>query len=373
MATEAEEEPEGEADPTTIETSLTGGNQTGPAITVRAGTYVFDRATLRGGNAVEAIGTVTYGVYSDSACTKLVASAGSVSVAAGVVPASSALNLTAGTYYWQAAYGGDAGNLPSKSACGTEIETVGEQQVQQAPEFGRCLPVPGEQIGKKVVYHGGFTNAGCTKASPTHSGRYEWSSGAVKGGFTTAIKATTGILLETVTKQRVKCTGESGSGAITSPKTVGGLVMRFTGCESGAKPHPRCTSPGLASGELETKVLRGVLGIESITFVEGREIRHIGLDLSPSAPGATFMEYSCGGGSIAVTGSVIGRVQAGKMRLSSTVAFRQSAGKQVPERFEGGETNVLMLALGGAEPVQAGLKHSAIQANEEEVEVNPVL
>lgn len=123
-AQEEEGEEGGEADPTTVLTSLTGGGQAGEVITVGEGSAVSDQATLRGSNAAEASGSVTYGIYSDSACTNLVASGGTVTVANGVIPASSAVSLAPGTYYWQAAYGGDAGNLPSKSACGVEIETV---------------------------------------------------------------------------------------------------------------------------------------------------------------------------------------------------------------------------------------------------------
>jgi hypothetical protein len=142
VSTVEEEEPEGEADPTTMLTSLSGGGQSGEVISVPEGTPVSDTATLRGSNAAEATGTVSYAVYSDSACTQLVAAAGSVSVTAGVVGASAPQTLAAGTYYWQSAYGGDAGNLPSKSACGVEIETVagtgggGCSKVTGAATFG---------------------------------------------------------------------------------------------------------------------------------------------------------------------------------------------------------------------------------------------
>jgi hypothetical protein len=47
-----------------------------PNISVPTGQGVFDCATLTGANASTATGTVTYNVYSDPACTTLVASAG---------------------------------------------------------------------------------------------------------------------------------------------------------------------------------------------------------------------------------------------------------------------------------------------------------
>ena len=70
-----------------------------------AGTAVTDTATLSGTNAASAGGTVTYSVYSDSACSDSVTAGGTVTVSAGKVPASSAVSLsTPGTYYWQASY-----------------------------------------------------------------------------------------------------------------------------------------------------------------------------------------------------------------------------------------------------------------------------
>ncbi len=166
---EAEEEPEGEADPTTIQTSLWGEGRSGETLSVPEGTAVSDRATLRGPNAVEATGTVAYAAYLDAACTKLAASAGTSPVTSGVVQPSSPLTLASGTYYWQASYGGDAGNLPSKSACGVEIETVAsEGPTQQAPEFGRCVKV--------TKGSGAFGNATCTMAGGTkgYPGRRAW-------------------------------------------------------------------------------------------------------------------------------------------------------------------------------------------------------
>jgi uncharacterized repeat protein (TIGR01451 family) len=53
------------------------------------------------------------------------ADAGSKAVTNGVVPASNAVTFPdAGTYYWQAAYGGDAANAPATSACTDEVLTV---------------------------------------------------------------------------------------------------------------------------------------------------------------------------------------------------------------------------------------------------------
>ena len=110
---------------TTIETVLSGGDQTGPAITVPAGTPVHDSVTLAGASIATAGGTVTYTVYSDSSCETVVATAGTKSVTGGVVPDSDPITLDeGGTFYWQAVYSGDATHEGATSACTAEVLTV---------------------------------------------------------------------------------------------------------------------------------------------------------------------------------------------------------------------------------------------------------
>jgi hypothetical protein len=109
----------------TLATTLTGGGQTGGAITVVQGTPVTDSATVGGSGASVATGTVTYSVYSNSTCTTPAAAAGSASVSGGVAGASSAVaTLGPGTYYWRATYSGDLNNQKATSACGSEVLSV---------------------------------------------------------------------------------------------------------------------------------------------------------------------------------------------------------------------------------------------------------
>jgi len=106
---------------TQVTTSLSGGGQSGPVITVPSGTQVIDSATLTGLNTMTAGGTVTYTVYSDAMCATVFATAGVKTVTNGVVPDSDPVTFTnPATYYWQAAYSGDTFNNPSKSLCGSE-------------------------------------------------------------------------------------------------------------------------------------------------------------------------------------------------------------------------------------------------------------
>jgi hypothetical protein len=115
--------------PTTLTTTQTSGTTTGTSITIPGGTVgETDRATLAGTNASIATGTVTYALFSKSSCIAAseVFSGSATTVTSGVAAPSSAVStaLAPGTYYWQAAYSGDAHNVASESACGSEVLTV---------------------------------------------------------------------------------------------------------------------------------------------------------------------------------------------------------------------------------------------------------
>jgi uncharacterized repeat protein (TIGR01451 family) len=90
----------------------------------KSGDKVHDSAALTGQTA-SAGGTVTYTVYSNSACSSKFADAGMVTVTNGLVPASSFVTFPhAGTFYWQASYSGDADNTAALSPCTSEQLTI---------------------------------------------------------------------------------------------------------------------------------------------------------------------------------------------------------------------------------------------------------
>jgi hypothetical protein len=113
---------------TTLTTSQTAGVSAGTSITVPAGTVgETDHATLAGTNASIATGTVTYGLYSKSSCpaaSQLLSSTTAVTSGSAAASSPVTATLAPGTYYWQASYSGDAHNLASTSACGSEVLTV---------------------------------------------------------------------------------------------------------------------------------------------------------------------------------------------------------------------------------------------------------
>jgi hypothetical protein len=246
-----------------------------------------------------------------------------------------------------------------------ERELKEEEAEPKPPEFGRCVKAASEKIGKTTYYYGGYTTASCTIASSTHTGKFEWEMGVVKGGFTTSLKLAP-VTLEAANRTKLTCSGESGSGDITGRKTVGSVVVTFTGCQSAAQ---KCTTSGHAEGEIASNALEGTLGAESFTLnKEGKEVMHVALDLFPVGKAGPLFAYTCAGGEPqTLSGSVIAPVAAGKMQTSSTLKFSQSAGLQKPEAFEEGPPDVLTLGIGE----QVGLSLNALLKTEEAVEINP--
>jgi hypothetical protein len=87
---------------------------------VEVGTAVHDSSTLTNAS-INAGGTVTYTVYTDTACSQGAQSAGTKTVTNGVVPDSNPITFdTAGDYYWQAVYSGDTNNNGATSLCTSE-------------------------------------------------------------------------------------------------------------------------------------------------------------------------------------------------------------------------------------------------------------
>jgi len=244
-----------------------------------------------------------------------------------------------------------------------EREQKLEEAEPQAPEFGRCVKAYHIKEGTTTYYYGGFTTAGCTERSTTHTGKYEWEEGVANAALTFPLK-TGPVALEATNRTKLTCTGESGTGDITGRKTVGEVVLTLTGCESSGQP---CTTSGLAAGEMRTTSLEGELGVDSVTEVLGKEVKHIGVDLSPAGRSGPVLKYACGGGEgQTLSGSVIAPVVSNKMATTSALKFTQAAGLQKPESFEGGARDVLTNAIGE----QQGLSLSSTLHTAEAVEIN---
>ncbi len=234
---------------TTLSTSLTAGAQTGTSISVPAGTAATDSATIAGANAAGATGTVTYSVYSDSACTTAMATGGIKPVTAGSVPSSDPVAISApGTYYWRASFSGDGTNSPSSSTCGDEVETVTAAQVLVTSVVGTPDPVT---AGGNVQYTATVTNTGGAAAPavqvvdtlPATTTRV---SAAAPGGCigTGPVTCSVGTIAAGASASAtivVKTAANSGGTTVTDTATSGGSTATAT-------THIVAPTPGTVSG-----------------------------------------------------------------------------------------------------------------------------
>jgi hypothetical protein len=239
------------------------------------------------------------------------------------------------------------------------------ERPSEPPEYGRCLKVPAEKEGTKSVHHGGFTTATCTVASEAGTGKYEWYPGILRSHFTTTLKKAGAADLETASGTKVTCEGESASGEDSATKQVASVIVSFSGCESSGQ---KCTTPGLAEGDLETKTLEGTLGWET------ESSKKVALDLYPVGRTGPFLEYRCvGGAPVTVTGSVLVPVKADKMDLTSALKYVARKGRQKPEHLEGEANDVLTASLNGEVFEPVGVTSTVTLVSEEALEINAVV
>jgi hypothetical protein len=233
----------------------------------------------------------------------------------------------------------------------------------EAPEYGTCVKV--------AAGTGSYENSGCTKPGGTKA--YEWYPAfggpkpLAKTAFTTKIKETTTTSLETVTKTKVLCKGQIGTGAYISSKGVGNVQLTFTSCEG---PGGLCTTTGGAPGEITTQLLTGTLGV-TVLSKEGPLKNKIGSDLRPL--GGLIAEFSCGATAEQLRGTVIGEVKANSMAEKATVKYVQKAGVQKPTHFVGQPNETLEASFGGGPFEQTGLALTTVQTNQQKVEINSVV
>jgi alpha-tubulin suppressor-like RCC1 family protein len=227
------------------------------------------------------------------------------------------------------------------------------------PEYGRCIKI--------ATGTGHFGSGTCT--SEGGEKKYEWYGGVAKRGFTTAAGETK---LENVAGTKIVCNAETGEGEYQGRKAVTAIVLRFQGCQGGGA---ECKTAGAAAGEIVTRPLEGVLGIETAS-IEGPINDKIALDVFPVGREGHLAETErCGLlGHVSVRGAVLGRVTSNTMALSPKLKYKAASGKQKPEGFEGQPADVLEMALFGTTTFsQAGLSMEATQTNEEKVEINSVV
>jgi hypothetical protein len=165
----------------------------------------------------------------------------------------------------------------------------------------------------------------------------------------------------------VRCNTEESGGEFNSPKTVTGIVVRFTGCHSLGFI---CSTEGSSKGEIVTNPLEGKIGFES------KAKKTVGLDLFPTAADkGLYVTFFCPPTlHISVGGSVLVPVTpVDKMLTKLTLKYHAAKGKQNPEKLEGEEKDVLLTTINTKAPEQSGITITSTMTGEEEAEVNAVI
>ncbi len=226
---------------------------------------------------------------------------------------------------------------------------------EELPEIGRCVKL------KKPT--GKYQGASCTtKSVGEDSGSYEWSfEPGTARSFTFKNGSAT---LETVGKAQIKCAENTYSGEYTGSKKAT-VQLKLNGCEPTNRFGIKCESAGAASGEVNLNTLEGNLG-----FINASEPT-VGMALTPTALEQPYVaQFHCGEVPVSITGGVIASyASVNKMVASFTVTFKATSGKQAPEAFEGGKTQLLSMAIGEAAPEQTGLKAADKATNQESLEI----
>ena len=302
--------------PTAVTTSLSGGGQSGTSIPVPAGTAVTDTAILSGTNASMATGTITYDVYSDSACTVAVSVGTAEAITTpGTLPASDSVTLsTAGAYYWQASYSGDASNGPSTSTCGTagEVETV----AKAVPTVSVADNASSISTGGTLIFTATVTGSG-----PTPTGAVSWTVTDPSG----------------VSVPCSSTSGPTGSGSVATYTCS--ISSAVAGTYSATADYPGDSNYGSASGTDDTADVVAAtvtLNLSAAKVTYGHEkVEKLSVTVTPApTTGTVTISYfpttlcsinlSAGKGSCSLSNA---QLAAGTYSLVATYAGKQSAQK----------------------------------------------
>jgi hypothetical protein len=236
------------------------------------------------------------------------------------------------------------------------------------PEFGACVkvaPKTGEYSGKN-----------CLVPAPG-KGSYNFvPGGAANKKFTVNVSEP---VLKTAAHE-VTCVFGEGEGEYTGAKTLSVSKLILSDCkQAGAKTvnESWCQNIGGFRGEVTVNELAGELG-----FFDKKGIKKVGLDLKAKS-GTALAMYECGGANeitehgmgtgtlMELEGSVIGQVKTVNHPVEENgVTFAVKAGAQVPEQFEGGVKDTLILNVGPSKtPEAATLATVAELTNGEPIEV----
>lgn len=271
---------------TAVQTALSDGTHSSAQLVVAANTPVTDSATITGTSASSATGTITYSIYSDAACSTQVSAFplhGDIrTVTAGSAPASAAVTLPVGTYYFRAIYSGDSTHASAASACGAEVlsvrnitsTTTALSAAGQAPAAAVSV-----QPGTAVTDTASVLIAGAPATGATGTMSYALYSAATDPGCTKPPTASfTGTVLSGV------AAGYALPVALSSGRW--NIVASYSGDSNDLPSASACGSEVLtilpATVSARTKVSKGTI-VNTLTINTAGKITIIAVVLDPRA------------------------------------------------------------------------------------------
>jgi hypothetical protein len=124
------------------------------------------------------------------------------------------------------------------------------------------------------------------------------------------------------------CAGSTASGEVTGARTVGGLVLKYTGClvEGGTGQKCEVNSGGAKKGEIVTKALKGELGtVKTSEAASGVGLFVVANENKVPRTWATIAGNACEPESV-IGGSVAAEVATiGKKQVTNKLVFSKSA------------------------------------------------
>ncbi len=225
---------------------------------------------------------------------------------------------------------------------------------------------------KVTTKNGAYSHAGCTIVAANHKGPFEWMPGPGEKKTFAGISVAS-VTLETVGKQKITCGGATFEGEYTGAKTAS-VSFNLIGCQNSKKQS--CQSAPVIEGEIQSPTPEEA----ELGFIN-REKTAVGVDLKPKAPSMNLWTFECGKPpentvAGAIEGSVIAPVKRiDVMSEEFTLAYNAKGGQQIPERFEGGLKDTLLITStagagkGEKSEEQAGLIAAVTVPNEEPLEI----
>ena len=125
---------------TYLTTAQSAAGASGAILFLPRGARVRSTGQLTGGSG-QPTGQVTFRLFRNKTCTGTSIYAGTSSVSSGPLVSNPVRMGAAGTYYWQASYGGNATNAPSVSGCGDQAVVIPRSGSLGLPSNGRCVSV----------------------------------------------------------------------------------------------------------------------------------------------------------------------------------------------------------------------------------------